>query len=48
MYTINQTDTFEKRSIKFFKKHRDSIPKFKEVIDKLTDDPFEHSLKTHK
>jgi len=30
MYTINQTDTFEKRSIKFFKKHRDLVPKFKE------------------
>ena len=48
MYTINQTDTFEKKSVKFFKKHRDLVPKFKEVIEKLTADPFENSLKTHK
>jgi len=48
MYEIKQTDTFEKKSIKFFKKHRDLVPKFKKVIEKLTDDPFENSLKTHK
>jgi len=48
MYNIKQTDTFEKKSIKFFKKHRDLVPKFKKVIDKLTDNPFENSLKTHK
>lgn len=48
MYTINQTDTFDKKSVKFFKKHRDLVPKFKEVIEKLIDDPFENSLKTHK
>jgi addiction module RelE/StbE family toxin len=48
MYEIKQTDTFEKKSIKFFKKHRDLVPKFKKIIEKLTDDPFEHSLKTHK
>lgn len=35
MYTINQTDTFEKKSVKFFKKHRDLVPKFKEIIDNL-------------
>ena len=48
MYTINQTDTFEKKSVKFFKKHRDLVPKFKETIEKLITDPFENSLKTHK
>jgi len=48
MYNIKQTDTFEKKSIKFFKKHRDLVPKFKKVIDKLADDPFDNSLKTHK
>jgi addiction module RelE/StbE family toxin len=48
MYEIKQTDTFEKKSIKFFKKHRDLVPKFKKIIEKLTDDPFENSLKTHK
>jgi len=48
MYQINQTDTFNKKSIKFFKKHRDLVPKFKDIIEKLTEDPFENSLKTHK
>ena len=48
MYQIKQTDTFEKKSIKFFKKHRDIVPKFKEVIEKLINDPFDNSLKTHK
>ena len=48
MYNIKQTDTFERKSIKFFKKHRDLVPKFKKVIEKLTDNPFDNSLKTHK
>jgi len=48
MYTINQTDTFDKKSVKFFKKHRDLVPKFKEVIEKLIENPFDNSLKTHK
>ncbi len=48
MYQIKQTDTFEKKSIKCFKKHRDLVPKFKKVINKLSNDPFENSLKTHK
>ena len=48
MYNIKQTDTFEKKSIKFFKKHKDLVPKFKKVIEKLIDDPFENSLKIHK
>ena len=48
MYNIKQTDTFEKKSIKFFKKHRDLVPRFKKIIEKLTDNPFENSLKTHK
>jgi addiction module RelE/StbE family toxin len=37
-----------KKPVKFFKKHRDLIPKFKETIEKLIADPFENSLKTHK
>ena len=48
MYTLKQTDTFDKKSVKFFKKHRDLVPKFKTLIQKLTEDPFESSLKTHK
>jgi len=48
MYQIKETDSFERTSIKFFKKHRDLVPKFKKVIEQLTIDPFDTSLKTHK
>ena len=48
MYIVKETDTFERTSIKFFKKHRDLVPRFKKVIDQLKDNPFDSSLKTHK
>jgi addiction module RelE/StbE family toxin len=48
MYQIQQTDTFSKKSVKFFRKHRDLVPKFKNIIEQLQHDPFENSLKMHK
>lgn len=48
MYLIKETDTFERTALKFFKKHRDLVPKFKKVIDQLQSNPFDNSLKTHK
>lgn len=33
---------------KFFKKHRDLIPKYSKVLKQLKMDPFEGTLKTHK
>lgn len=48
MYTIDQTETFERTAQKFFKKHRDLLEKFGEVIETLKIDPFSPVLKTHK
>ncbi len=48
MYTIDQTETFERTAQKFFKKHRDLLDKFTEVIQTLQEDPFSKTLKTHK
>ena len=48
MYQIRKSIRFEKKAKKFFKKHSNLIPRFKEIIFKLTDNPFHLSLKTHK
>lgn len=48
MYTINQTELFERTAQKFFKKHRNLLEKFAEIIKKLESDPFSPSLKMHK
>lgn len=48
MYTIDQTESFERTAQKFFKKHRDLLPRFAEVIELLQSDPFSPALKTHK
>ena len=47
-YKLKQTDSFKKRAKKFFKKHRDLIDRLEMVTNKLTIDPFDKSLKTHK
>ena len=46
--TLSVTPTFEKKAKKFFKKHPDLKEKFKDILKKLQNDPFEPSLKTHK
>jgi len=48
MYTIDQTESFERTAQKFFKKHRDLLNRFEEVIEMLEADPFTSALKTHK
>jgi mRNA-degrading endonuclease YafQ of YafQ-DinJ toxin-antitoxin module len=47
-YRLKQTDSFERRAKKFFKKHRDLLDRFQVVTSKLTLNPFDKSLKTHK
>ncbi|KIM06304.1 MAG: plasmid stabilization protein [Sulfurovum sp. FS08-3] len=47
-YRLKSTDSFNKRAKKFFQKHRDLVDRFGEVTVKLSQDPFEPSLKTHK
>ena len=48
MYAIDQTEAFERTAQKFFKKHRDLLPRFGEVIAALQSDPFSPTLKMHK
>ena len=48
MYRIEQTEIFERTAQKFFKKHRNLLPKFGEVIAILQSDPFSPALKMHK
>jgi mRNA-degrading endonuclease YafQ of YafQ-DinJ toxin-antitoxin module len=47
-YRLKQTNSFEKRAKKFFRKHRELIDRFGLVTSKLSADPFDKSLKTHK
>ncbi|MGE5340385.1 MAG: type II toxin-antitoxin system YafQ family toxin [Candidatus Omnitrophota bacterium] len=47
-YIIKRTDTFVKTAQKFFKRHPELIDKFKDIITKMEENPFEVGLKTHK
>ncbi|MFK5975270.1 MAG: type II toxin-antitoxin system mRNA interferase toxin, RelE/StbE family [Sulfurovum sp.] len=48
MYDIITSDKFRKKSKKFFKRHPNLKYKFKNIINQLSLNPFEPSLKTHK
>jgi mRNA-degrading endonuclease YafQ of YafQ-DinJ toxin-antitoxin module len=48
VYKITRTSTFVKTVKKFFQKHPHLREKFKDVIFKLQENPFEPGLKTHK
>lgn len=45
---IRATQSFLRQAKKNFKKNPNIRTNFQQVIDKLTDNPFEPSLKTHK
>ncbi len=45
---LSRTALYERREKKFFKKHRDLIPQYATVLNKLETDPFDATLKTHK
>ncbi len=48
LFRLKQTDSFQKRAKKFFRKHRDLVDRFQSITTKLGVDPFDKSLKTHK
>jgi len=48
MYEIRFADGYEKRAIKFFKKHKDIYPQYKKTITILATDPYHPSLRLHK
>ncbi|MEI6708555.1 MAG: type II toxin-antitoxin system mRNA interferase toxin, RelE/StbE family [Methylococcales bacterium] len=41
-------ESYQRKERKFFKKHADLLDKYNEVLNKLKNNPFEPSLKTHK
>jgi addiction module RelE/StbE family toxin len=45
---LSRTLHYARVEKKFFKKHRDLIPKYAEVLRQLETDPFDGTLKTHK
>jgi len=47
-YSLEITEAYSKKLIKFLKKHKDIAPKYKKVIRLLEADPFHPSLRLHK
>jgi len=48
MYEIRFAEGYEKRVIKFLKKHKDLFEKYKKTIELLEADPTHPSLRVHK
>ena len=48
MVEIRFADGYEKRAIKFFKKHKDIYPQYKKTIELLSQNPYHPSLRLHK
>ncbi len=48
MIEIKYSDSYEKKTIKFFKKHKDIYPQYKKTIELLQHNPQHPSLRTHK
>jgi len=48
MYEIRFAEGYEKRAVKFFKKHREIYPQYKKTITLLAADPSHPSLRVHK
>ena len=47
MYAIVTPDSFLRRSRKFFRKHPDLKPRFRELLENLRCDPFKPGLGLH-
>lgn len=48
MYEIRFTEGYEKRAIKFLKKHKDIYPQYEKTIELLEHNPHHPSLRLHK
>jgi addiction module RelE/StbE family toxin len=48
MYEIKFAESYEKKAIKFFKKHKDIYEKYKKTIQLLENNPYHLSLRLHK
>ncbi|MGD9971134.1 MAG: type II toxin-antitoxin system YafQ family toxin [Sulfuricurvum sp.] len=45
---LDKEKSYLKREVKFFKKHPELLDKYVVILKKLSNDPFESSLKLHK
>jgi mRNA-degrading endonuclease YafQ of YafQ-DinJ toxin-antitoxin module len=45
---LDKEKSYLKREVKFFKKHPDLVDRYAVILQKLSNDPFEPSLKLHK
>ena len=48
MYEIKFSESYEKRAIKFLKKHKDIYPQYEKTIELLQHNPHHPSLRLHK
>ncbi len=48
MIEIKFSDSYTKKAIKFFKKHKDIYPQYKKTIELLQHNPQHPSLRVHK
>jgi len=48
MYEIKFSDSYEKKAIKFFKKHKSIYPQYEKTIELLEYNPNHPSLRLHK
>ena len=48
MIEIRFAEGYEKKAIKFFKKHKDLYPQYKKTIEILSQNPYHPSLRLHK
>jgi addiction module RelE/StbE family toxin len=48
MTKIRVSDSYGKKVIKFFKKHKDIYPQYKKTIELLQNNPYHPSLRIHK
>ena len=48
MIEIRFADGYEKKAVKFFKKHKDIYPQYKKTIEILSQNPQHPSLRLHK
>lgn len=48
MYEIKFSESYEKRAIKFLKKHKDVYPQYEKTIELLQHNPHHSSLRLHK
>ncbi|WP_456430695.1 type II toxin-antitoxin system RelE/ParE family toxin [Nitratifractor sp.] len=48
MIEIRFAEGFEKKAVRFFKKHKDLYPQYKKTLEILSRDPYHPSLRLHK